>query len=87
MSDLISRQDAIALLEAMFRHGRDDWDAGADAAIGRAIEALTNMPSADTLATNEINALKDALAQAEGEIAELQRRLESWEDAAREDGY
>lgn len=45
------------------------------------------MSSAETPATNEINALKDALAQAEGEIADLQRSLESWQDAAREDGY
>lgn len=65
MTDLISRQDAIALLERMFCYGRDDWDAGADAAIGRAIEALTNMPSAES--------------ELQAEIADLQRQLEWWD--------
>lgn len=46
MTDLISRQDAIALLEGKVCFGMSDWEAGFDAGIEKAIEALTNMPSA-----------------------------------------
>lgn len=69
MTDLISRQDAIALLEGILLPdsiGHDAETLAQNYGVEQAIEALTNMPSADTLATNEINALKDALAQAEG---------------------
>lgn len=85
MTDLISRQDAIALLTE--RKAQCPSDSVQRAVLLSAINDIANMPSADTLATNEINALKDALAQAEGEIADLQRSLEGWQDAAREDGY
>ena len=47
MTDLISRQDAIALLESLLLHGWEDWEVEADVAIKRAIKALTNMPSAE----------------------------------------
>ena len=54
MTDLISRQDAIALLEGI----PDDTDgngyeAGYNQAKRDCIEALTNMPSADTDAAKE----------------------------------
>ena len=80
MTDLISRQDAIALLVKLLCDGEEYYNDGYDRALDEAIKALTNMPSADTLATNEINALKDALAQEEGEIADLQRSLECWQE-------
>lgn len=73
MTDLISREAAIALLESIIDETCPEaWNGGVEACL----EALTNMPSADTLATNEINALKDALAQAEGEIENLRFEIQ-----------
>lgn len=69
MTDLISREEAIALLRGLLCYGDDACDVGHDRAVEDAIEAIANMPSADTLATNQINALKDALAQAESRMA------------------
>ena len=46
MTDLISRQDAIALLEGKVCFGMSDWEAGFDAGIEKAVKALTNMPIA-----------------------------------------
>ena len=68
MTDLISRQDAIALLEGLLCNGDEDYDVGHDRAIGDAIEALTNMPSAES--------------ELQAEIADLQSQLELWQYAA-----
>lgn len=56
MTDLISRQDAIALLEAEKVNAAETEDATDEAynmAIVHCIKALTNMPSADTDAAKE----------------------------------
>lgn len=62
-NDLISREAAIAVLERI-----ETTDYPPESILSQCIEALTNMPSAES--------------ELQEEIADLQSRLESWQHAA-----